>query len=149
MAMVMRGAIPGIDKWDAKILATDIDTAMVSTGAKGTYREGDVEKVPQPYRSFYQSLAGDQVQMDEKLRRLIAFKQLNLLESWPMKGPFDAIFCRNVVIYFDKPTKVKLFDRLADMLLPNGFLYIGHSENLHGVSNRFALVGRTVYQRIA
>lgn len=70
------------------------------------------------------------IRMSEELKALIAFKSLNLLESWPMKGLFDAIFCRNVVIYFDKPTQAKLFNRMADLMVPDGWLYIGHSENL-------------------
>jgi chemotaxis protein methyltransferase CheR len=86
--------------------------------------------------------------MSDDLKKLIAFRQLNLLETWPMKGQFDAVFCRNVVIYFDKPTKQKLFARMAEAIKPNGWLYIGHSENLHGISDRFELVGRTIYRRI-
>jgi chemotaxis protein methyltransferase CheR len=66
-----------------------------------------------------------------------------------MKGPFDVIFCRNVVIYFDKPTQRLLFERYADLLAPQGFLYVGHSESLHGVSERFKLIGRTIYRRAA
>ena len=70
------------------------------------------------------------------------------MEEWPMKGPFDVIFCRNVVIYFDKDTQKILFDRYADMLAPDGYLFIGHSESLNGVSDRFKLLGKTTYQRI-
>ena len=79
---------------------------------------------------------------------LISFKPLNLLEWWPMKGPFDAVFCRNVVIYFDKPTQAKMFNRMADILKPDGWLYIGHSENLFKVCDRFELVGRTIYRKV-
>lgn len=149
MAMVLRGALPRLDGWDAKILATDIDTTMLATAQAGRYSPGDVEKVPASYRSSIEPAGDGDVQMDARLRALVHFKPLNLLEAWPMRGPFDAIFCRNVVIYFDKPTKVKLFDRMADMLAPDGMLYIGHSENLHGISERFRLIGRTIYQRIA
>jgi chemotaxis protein methyltransferase CheR len=73
---------------------------------------------------------------------------LNLLHEWPMKGPFDAIFCRNVVIYFDQPTKQRLFDRYAQLLPVGGYLFLGHSESLHGVSTAFELVGRTVYRKV-
>jgi chemotaxis protein methyltransferase CheR len=82
------------------------------------------------------------------LKALITFKQLNLLDSWPMKGPFDIIFCRNVVIYFDKATQRRLFDRMADLQEPGGWLFIGHSENLHNVTSRYKLVGRTVYRKL-
>lgn len=148
MAMVLRSAIPNLKGWDAKILATDIDTAMLTRGKDATYLETDVEMVPPSYRRYILERDDEMVQMDAKLREMVHFRQLNLLEDWPMKGPFDAIFCRNVVIYFDKPTKIKLFDRLADMLTPKGLLYIGHSENLHGITERFNPIGRTVYERV-
>ena len=86
--------------------------------------------------------------MMDTLKGLIAFKHLNLQEAWPMRGPFDAIFCRNVVIYFDKPTQVVLFNRMAELLAVGGWLYIGHSENLSQVSDRFELVGRTIYRKV-
>ena len=86
--------------------------------------------------------------MTEMLKNLIAFKRLNFLDPWPMRGPFDVIFCRNVVIYFDKELQRKLFHNFAELLKPDGWLYIGHSENLHNVSDRFALEGRTVYRKV-
>ena len=85
--------------------------------------------------------------MSERVRSLITFKPLNLLHPWPMKGPFDLIFCRNVVIYFDKDTQRKLFDRYADLLREDAYLYIGHSESLFNVTDRFKLVGQSIYQR--
>ena len=88
------------------------------------------------------------MQMSDTLKQLIAFKHLNLLEAWPMRGKFDAIFCRNVVIYFDKPTQAILFNRIAELLEVGGWLYIGHSENLSHVSTRFELVGRTIYRKV-
>jgi chemotaxis protein methyltransferase CheR len=92
---------------------------------------------------------GGQLAASDELKSLITFRQLNLLDAWPMKGPFDVIFCRNVVIYFDKETQRQLFDRLADIQEPGGWLFIGHSENLFNVTNRYKLVGRTVYRRVA
>ena len=86
--------------------------------------------------------------MKPELQKMIAFKPLNLLEDWPMKGEFDAVFCRNVVIYFDKPTKEVLFEKMAQHVKMQGYLYIGHSENLHGITDRFKLIGRTIYQRV-
>ena len=80
--------------------------------------------------------------------KLITFKQLNLLHPWPMKGPFDVIFCRNVIIYFNKDTQRKLFDRYASMLAPDGYLFVGHSETLHKVTDRFNLLGKTIYERV-
>jgi chemotaxis protein methyltransferase CheR len=148
MAMTVRAAIPDIDRWNAKILATDIDSNMVATGAQGEYQAHDVKSVPDAYHHGIRPLGRNRVQMGEELQRMINFKQLNLLEAWPMQGQFDAVFCRNVVIYFDKPTKQKLFERIAEQMKPDGWLYIGHSENLHGISDRFELVGRTIYRRV-
>ena len=91
----------------------------------------------------------DTIRIPAAARQTIAFKLLNLIGPWPVKGPFDAIFCRNVAIYFDKPTQGVLFNRLGQVLAPDGFLYIGHSENLQAVSSGFRLVGKTVYQRKA
>jgi chemotaxis protein methyltransferase CheR len=84
----------------------------------------------------------------DELKTLITFKQLNLFEPWPMKGPFDVIFCRNVVIYFDRDSQRALFDRMADLQEPGGWLFIGHSENLFNVTHRYRPVGRTVYRRV-
>lgn len=147
IALTLKGTIPDIAGWDARVLATDIDSNMLSTGQKGEYPISELEDIPVAYRSLVQR-TNSHIVMGDELKRLIAFKHLNLLDHWPMKGPFDAIFCRNVVIYFDKPTKQKLFARMADLLKPGGWLYIGHSENLHGISDRFELLGRTIYRRI-
>ena len=81
------------------------------------------------------------------VREMITFKRLNLLHPWPMKGAFDIIFCRNVVIYFDKPTQAVLFARYADILNSGGYLFIGHSESLYKVSDRFSSLGHTVYKK--
>ena len=149
MAMVMKDVLPS--GWDAKILATDIDTNMLNTGKAGLYSDSEFDEIPKKYQRYVdtRSSGNGQMQMGSAIQSLISFKQLNLLEAWPMQGPFDVIFCRNVVIYFDKPTKEALFDRMADILKPGGWLYIGHSENLHGISDRFKLIGRTTYQRTA
>lgn len=150
IAMTIHKALQRATNWDIKILATDIDTNMLATASKGEYPEDMVDKIPSPYKQFVTSAGRDtgRFQVTPEIQSLISFKQLNLLENWPMKGPFDFIFCRNVVIYFDKSTQRKLFDRIADILQPDGFLYIGHSENLFNVSDRFKSVGRTIYQRI-
>lgn len=149
MAMTMKAAIKNIGQWDAKILATDIDTNMLATGMAGEYVMEQYQNIPQGYRSDVTVLKSDErIRMADSLKQLIAFKQLNLLGNWPMKGSFDAIFCRNVVIYFDKPTQATLFDRMANLLKPGGWLYIGHSENLFKVCNRFELIGRTTYRKV-
>lgn len=149
IAMVLRSVLPESGGWDARILATDIDTNVVAHAKAGRYAADTVERMPAAYRSrFVGPTQGGQVAIDQRVRSLITFKQLNLMDDWPMKGPFDVIFCRNVVIYFDKEEKCVLFDRMADLLQPNGWLYIGHSENLLGISERFQLMGRTIYRKI-
>lgn len=149
IAMTAREAMAS--ECDLKILATDIDTQMLTIGSTGEYNADQSEKIPEPYRKKYCERIREQpghYRMGENVRSLITFKPLNLLHDWPFKGPFDAIFCRNVVIYFDKPTQKELFSRLADKLKPGGFLYIGHSENLFHVSDRFENTGRTIYRRL-
>ncbi len=140
--------------WDAKILATDLDTNMLERCQEGLYRGNTLRDLPLKYRSRYMKkvphdgIQEDWWQIEPELKSYLTFKKLNLLDSWPMKGPFDVIFCRNVLIYFDKETQTKLAERFASMLHPNGWLYLGHSENLYKLTDRFTLIGRTIYQRI-
>jgi chemotaxis protein methyltransferase CheR len=151
IAMTLREAHEQFRGWDVKLLATDIDSNVLSVGAEGVYREDRFKGVseqrlkrcfgPAPGRPDHFAASAD-------LKSLITFKQLNLLGTWPMRGPFDVIFCRNVVIYFDKDTQRKLFDRMADLQAPGGWLIVGHSENLHTVTRRYKLVAKTVYRRI-
>lgn len=143
-----------LSSWDARILATDIDSQVLARAAAGVYAEDRVEGLaPARARRWFRRGSGanaGRVKVDAALHALIAFRQLNLMDSaWPMRGPFDILFCRNVVIYFDKPTQCRLFERYADLLAPQGFLYIGHSESLHGVSERFKPIGRTIYRGVA
>ncbi len=152
LAIVMRETLERHTNWDIRLLATDIDSKVVETAAAGSYT-ADRFAGMDPARTarwFKNSGAnGGQLAASDELKSLITFRQLNLLDAWPMKGPFDVIFCRNVVIYFDKETQRQLFDRLADIQEPGGWLFIGHSENLFNVTNRYKLVGRTVYRRVA
>lgn len=149
IAMTACDALPKVAEWDFKILATDIDTNMLGQGEQGRYSDDQADKIPHAQRLKYTlPVKNEGIVMDDKLKKLIAFKPLNLTGNWPFKGPFHAIFCRNVVIYFDKPTQKILFDRLADMLVPGGMLYIGHSETLHGISARFELTGKTMYRKL-
>jgi len=150
IAMVLHSVMKCCGKVDARILATDIDTTMLTAGAKGRYAITECEHIPNEYNEYvHKDKTSDSVLMRDDLKQIITFNRLNLLESWPMKGKFDVIFCRNVVIYFDKPTQKKLFARYADILKPEGWLYIGHSENLQKVCDRFELVGRTIYKKVS
>jgi chemotaxis protein methyltransferase CheR len=148
IAMILCGHAATSD-WDRKILATDLDTNVISQARAGLYDAERVQSIPDIFRKRHVTLRKDgQGQMGEKLRSLISFAPLNLLEPWPMRGPFDVVFCRNVVIYFDKPTQARLFNRYADLLRSDGWLFVGHSENLLNLTDRFRLVGNTVYQRV-
>lgn len=136
--------------WDVKILATDLDSEVLDTARAAVYSSSEVDGLEETTVKNYFQRGGDgkDVKVKDKVRQFIHYKRLNLLESWPMKGPFDFIFCRNVVIYFDRPTQKVLFDRYADLLNIGGYLFIGHSENLHGVSDRFENLGNTIYRKI-
>lgn len=148
IAMTLRSQSQILSGWDVKVLATDLDTNVVAHASEGLYDADRLESIPPALRKRFMTARPDgRALMNEELRAMIMFAPLNLLGSWPMTGPFDVIFCRNVVIYFDKPTQRKLFDRYATMLKPNGWLFVGHSESLMNVTDRFDLVGRTVYRR--
>ncbi len=153
IALVLKHAIANISRQDVKILATDIDTDVLAKAAEGEYPANAVQDIPTAYRYLIQPKNtrsnGSNLIMDESLRALISFRQLNLMDAWPMRGPFDAIFCRNVMIYFDNPTKAALIDRFITLLRPGGWLYIGHSESLLGSHRHLQLVGRTIYRRAA
>jgi chemotaxis protein methyltransferase CheR len=133
------------------IIATDIDTNVLTTAEKGVYPLDRLNKMsPERAKKFFLRGKGDQeglVRVRPELRQLISFKQLNLLsDSWPVSGQFDVIFCRNVMIYFDKPTQSKILSRFVPLLKPNGLLFAGHSENFLYVSDSFKLRGKTVYE---
>jgi chemotaxis protein methyltransferase CheR len=151
IAMTILASCPEATFWDARILATDIDTEMLDQARAGRYERSQLEHVPPAMRQegFATGQSGRVLNISPKARDLVAFKPLNLIGPWPMKGLFDAIFCRNVLIYFDRPTQARIIDRMADLLPPGGTLYLGHSESLHGLSQRFELGGRTIYRRLA
>jgi chemotaxis protein methyltransferase CheR len=138
--------------WDAKILATDIDSKVLAKGKAGIYSEQIVEDIPKNLKNKYfkkgRGQFASQIKTENSLRGLITFKQLNLLDPWPMQGPFDVIFCRNVIIYFDKPTQLALFERYYHMLAPGGLLLLGHSENLGTYQQYFENVGRTIFRKL-
>jgi chemotaxis protein methyltransferase CheR len=140
-----------LPSWDIKILATDIDSNVLAKGKAGIYDVNRIEDIPTNLKQsyFFQGCgkSSQSVKVHEKLQSIITFKQLNLLHNWPMKGPFDAIFCRNVIIYFDKKTQQELFARYFDMLAPGGLLFLGHSENLGNYQQYFSNVGRTIFRK--
>lgn len=148
IAMTLK-EMPHLRNWDVKILATDLDSNVVLHGKRGVYQDERVGQVPERYEKYISKIVGtDTWKMNPDVAKLITFKQLNLLKEWPMKGPFDVIFCRNVIIYFDLDTQKVLFDRYADIMQNDGTLYIGHSENLHNVTDRFKLRNKTTYNKV-
>jgi chemotaxis protein methyltransferase CheR len=148
IAMVMQKALPDKNHHNARILATDIDTNILEFARHGTYPAERTTSIPSEYARCRVKHSADTVAMPDDLKRLITFNQLNLQDAWPMSGPFDVVFCRNVVIYFDKDTQRVLFDRIADIMSPQGYLFIGHSETLFRVSERFESLGRTIYRKV-
>lgn len=151
IAMCLDAALKAktLDPTDAKILATDLDTNMLELGRKGRYRNQNLDLMPETFQHYLHS-PNDQagyVQTHKDLRPYISFKQLNLLQEWPFSGPFDAIFCRNVMIYFDGRDKQRLISRLVEKLRPGGWLFIGHSETILDMTPDLKLFGRTIYQK--
>jgi len=138
-----------VKDYNIKILATDLDSDVLKKGREGVYPLSDIEQLPRDYLSCFQrNEATGMGMVKQDLKDMIQFNRLNLLGPWPMKVKFDVIFCRNVVIYFNKETQKELFERLADQLEDGGHLFIGHSESLHGMTTRFVSKGRTIYQKV-
>ncbi len=134
------------------IIASDIDTSVLATAEKGVYAEERVAKLdPERLRQFFLKGTGaqaGQVRVRPELQRLVSFIRVNLLDSrWPLQGPFDALFCRNVMIYFDKPTQYGILKKFQPLLREDGLLYAGHSESFLHAVDLFRSLGRTVYER--
>jgi chemotaxis protein methyltransferase CheR len=151
IALTALQVLPNANSYDFKILATDIDPNMVAEASAGRYADQALQPVPSDLKlRYFTASRGDEGKMwqaNESLRSLITFRELNLIGQWPMRGKFDAIFCRNVVIYFEDDTQAKLWSRFAPMLTPRGRLYIGHSERLSGpASSLFESEAITTYR---
>jgi chemotaxis protein methyltransferase CheR len=149
IAAVICKELPDAAHHDVRILATDIDTEVLRKAERGEFGTSSVDEIPKAYASLFRNGSGDMLVADASMRALISFRRLNLMEQWPFRGPFDAIFCRNVMIYFDAPTKARLIDRFSQCLRPGGWLYIGHSESLIGTHPHLQSLGRTIYRRTA
>ena len=151
MAMALDRALnsQNIEDIDARILATDLDTNMLQSGRDGIYKNVFLDDIDEKYHGYFEPSKTDSnlIHVSSQLRKYIAFKKLNLILNWPIKGPFDAIFCRNVMIYFDNKTKAELTRKFVQLLKPGGWLFIGHSETILGADDQLKLYGRTIYQR--
>ncbi|MCK4950907.1 MAG: protein-glutamate O-methyltransferase CheR [Gammaproteobacteria bacterium] len=148
IAMVLKESIPNIKTWDVKILATDLDSNVVATAKAGIYTAERIEGISPALKKRWFTKNDDKVQVSSELKELITFNQLNLMHQWPFKGPFDLVFCRNVVIYFSKDTQRELVTRYADYTRDDGHLFLGHSESLFKVTDRYKLLRNTMYQKV-
>ncbi|MFS0737415.1 CheR family methyltransferase [Sphingomonas sp. 1P06PA] len=153
LAMTLLGTDPAAGQRMAAgnlaLLATDINAQMIAVGKTGQYSVDDAGTIPPSYARLWIDTDGARVTMRSELRRLVRFRQLNLMLEWPMTGQFDAIFCRNTMIYFDAPTNERLQCRLAHQLKPGGYLYIGHSERLLGnAASLLRPVGQTIFRKV-
>jgi chemotaxis protein methyltransferase CheR len=151
IAMSLLERVPDIARWDLRILATDLDSDVLARARTALYPAERLHGVgaKRLARFFvaHDSSRGPAYRLRPELTALVTFKQLNLVHPLPMKGPLDAIFCRNTVIYFDKETQRELFARIARVQRPGDLLFLGHSESLFKISEDYALIGRTVYRR--
>ena len=136
-----------------KLIASDIDSNVLNTASNGIYRMENVKSLSQErlHRFFMRGKASNaaMVRVKPELRRMIEFMQVNLIrDDWPFKEPFDIVFCRNVMIYFDAPTQRKVLERIHRVMKPGGMLFVGHAENFSESRDLFVLRGKTVYERI-
>ena len=151
IAMSVAEAIPDWERWDIRILATDLDTNVLQTCANGVYGEDRVRGMQKARLDRFFDVAGERSErkyrIKPELAKMISFRQLNLMHPLPMKGPIDIVFCRNVIIYFDKETQRALFSRVAPLQRPGDVLILGHSESLLQVSDAWTLMGKTIYRK--
>ena len=152
IAMTLSDAIPNLMNWDVKILASDISTRVLAKAASGVYDEERVVQLPQDVvrRHFLRGKGekAGKLKVRKHLSDMIAFRRVNLMApAFPIRTPLDVIFCRNVMIYFDRPTQATLMTKFYRYLRPGGFLFIGHSESLQWIEHQFNYVKPTIYQK--
>lgn len=151
IAITAAEALPNIHRANIKILASDISTRVLSTASLGCYPHERIEDLDRAMQNKYFLSQHDHsqelFQIRPNLRKLIIFKKINLMEKWPVTTPLDFIFCRNVMIYFDRETKERLVQRFSDQLHPGGWLFIGHSESLSNIKHNLKYVGPTIYEK--
>lgn len=152
IAMVLKECVPDIERWDVKILATDLDSNILEVAKTAIYPKDHVKEISLDRRKrWFQVGCGvneNSIKVIDEIKNMVTYRKLNLTEKWPMKGPFDIIFCRNVTIYFDRDTRVTLLDNFAEYLGNEGCLFVGHSESLFGLTQRFSTVGRTIHRKV-
>lgn len=153
LALTILQLCPDANRFDIRILATDVDPVILARAAAGIYAADEVKSLSDGLQTRYLQQVPDDPKhfaIAATPRALIRFGTLNLMNDWPMRGPFEVIFCRNVAIYFDKNTQDRLWTRFADLLPPEGHLFIGHSERVAGTAAlQFAPAGVTTYRKTA
>lgn len=152
IAMVLLRHLPKSAGWSVEVTATDISTRVLEKAEQGVYSIDKASEIPTPYlKEFMLKGTGHQegkMKADEELRAAVHFQRLNLnAESYPVKGSFDLIFCRNVLIYFNAQSRKRTIERLLESLAPDGFFFVGHAESLHGVTDHLRSVIPTVYSQ--
>lgn len=152
IAMTLWDAISQPAQWDCQILASDISTRVLEKAAKGIYEDERVQSLPSDLvrRHFLRGKGEQQgfLKIKLPLLNMVSFRRINLMdEAFPIRNPLDVIFCRNVMIYFDRPTQAKLMTKFYRYLKPGGYLFIGHSESLQWIEHPFAYVAPTIYQK--
>ena len=151
IALTVARNLPEFSSWDIAILATDISTRALAVAKTGRYSDDRIATLDANERLLALSSNQDEPRtwsVTPALRRLVSFARLNLMGEWPMRGPFDVIFCRNVMIYFDAETQERLVNRLARLLAPGGTLYVGHSESLSAIQHPLHPRGAATYVRV-
>jgi chemotaxis protein methyltransferase CheR len=151
LAITLLDAFAGQGNWDIKVLATDISTTILQRAKEGIYEQKRIDPVSPQQRQKYLSvnrMDGEKFyEVNKLLRDVVIFRYLNLMADWPIGGPLDFIFCRNVMIYFDKPTQQRLIGRFYDLLDSGGLLFTGHSESLTGIKHNFKYIQPTIYAK--
>jgi chemotaxis protein methyltransferase CheR len=151
IALTILLLMPDASQFDIKVLATDIDTNVLHRGMEGLYTEKSLISIDSTTRARWFDDAGTVAdepawRVGHDLQDLISFRRANLIGKWPMKGPFDVIFCRNTVIYFDEAARKQIWNKMVSLLAPGGHLYIGHSERMPIDADRLRQVGLTTYR---
>jgi chemotaxis protein methyltransferase CheR len=151
IAMVLLESLGHLRDWDIRILATDVDTGVLKQARRGVFSGERLEKVDSGRLVRWFTRIGDtnHYRVCPPIKQLVAFKFLNMVGEWPMHGPFDVIFCRNVVIYFDRDTQRQIISRMAALQRAGDHLVLGHSESLLDVSTQYRLANQTIYRRRA
>jgi chemotaxis protein methyltransferase CheR len=151
LAITLRENILDIDSKDCLILGTDISSSMLEKADRAVYSQASVRDLQATVvRKYFNKLdngANPTFRVKDHVRSLVRLAWLNLMDSWPMTGPFNVIFCRNTMIYFDRATQQKLIKRFWDLLNPGGYLFVGHSEGLLGISHKFTYVQPATYRK--